>query len=279
MQRFLAFFWPAKSLRDDPDIRLEASERRLGEVLKEIQAAKETVRKQEEQLKQATSDNQTKDARIRKLETDLENTLRSLRTVQNNLQTSQATSARHELALSQLQLRYEAVENQHIAAKALLEVRGRELHAAEVFLAKHDACTDREIAEQMDGLNYDVIQIAMTIVDNVVGEFEQREGEVPGTTGLDEDGVARAIEDIRSTFGPTATSALQLANHKEDPILLEVFLQACLCRFAANAMARWHFGGDPTSYSLGNVFRFLQHNGKSSDKKGLSHDKLLTFTS
>lgn len=262
MHRFLAFIWSTKSSRDDPAIRLQASERRLSEVLREIQTAKENAGTQEEQLKQATSDNQTKDNTIRRLETDLQNALNSLRSAQTNLQTSQANSARYELALSQLQIKNEAVENQYIAAKALLEVRGRELHAAEVFLAKHDTFTDREVAEQMDGLNYDIVQIAMTIADNIMGEVEQREGEVSRMTS-DEVGLAQATEEFRSWFGSTAADALRLADHQVDSLLLEIFLQACLCQFAANVISRWHFGRDPSSESLGTIFRSLQDNGKS----------------
>lgn len=258
-------------IRIELEAKLNAAERDSRRKEQELRDALEARKGLEKELarrdvvmQQTKSECDTRRVTIAGLETRLRNSGSDLAATRRDLQNANATVSHHAQTISQLQTQCQVLSKEHDQTKSLLDTRTRELTVAEKFLTKHDTSTNKEIVEKMEGLNYDVAQIAMSLVDHMLGET--RSPEVEGVADSDDE-IVEAIQLARSWFGTTATEALQRTRHADDSLLLEIFVQSCLIQFAAAAVVQWHFGRDYASAeSLGRIFHSLKDAGESHDR-------------
>lgn len=257
-------------IRIELETKLSAAERdsrrkeqELRDALEAKQGLEREVARRDTRMQQTKAEDDMKKGTITRLEAKLRDNDNTLAATRRDLHNANAAVSHHAQTISQLQTQCQVLSKEHEQTKSLLDTRTRELTVAEKFLTKHDSSTNKEIVEKMEGLNYDVSQIAMSLVDHMLGEA--RSPEVEGVADSDDE-IAEAVQLARSWFGTTATEALQRTHHADDSLLLEIFVQSCLTQFAAFIIVQWHFGRDYANVeSLGRIFRSLEEAGESHD--------------
>ncbi|THH07992.1 hypothetical protein EW146_g9134 [Bondarzewia mesenterica] len=266
---------------------LKTKDQQLRNSAQERDVIAEKLRELERKLKKAQEEGEGKTNRIRDLDSQLLAANTSYRSSQRELESTRAIVAQHEVTIGQLTTHFEAIRNTHAHTKALLETRTRELAAAQVFLDKEESFTEKEIIDQVRELNYEISQVAVTLADSLeaealepiqrneeqnpggesegqetVGEHEQNAVKVEGQgqrSQAREEEVSTAIEDITMQLGPSIAGLLQVVDHTEDPLLLEIVFQSYIANYAQGVTTRWHFGADTSvDEALGAILTALE---------------------
>ncbi|GBE79278.1 hypothetical protein SCP_0204760 [Sparassis crispa] len=151
----------------------------------------------------------------------------SLNRIREELQrTAQLSSGyKHELAI---------LQKKHEDVLALLHIRTSELHEAQQFLSKPDDTSDAEVMRTVEKLDAEIYQIAAQIANTVQFSRDQR---------MQPHLVDQLAEDagLADILGLALVQLLKSKQHHEDPICVQIALQACMSQYAAWMIQTWDF--------------------------------------
>ncbi|KAJ8585542.1 hypothetical protein M405DRAFT_745109 [Rhizopogon salebrosus TDB-379] len=126
----------------------------------------------------------------------------------------------------------------------LLNDRTRELQGAQAFLSKADTLSGAEVIRLVDELNQEIMQTAAFISDSF--DFVRK------PEHLDE--MKEASARTSELIGPTMTSLLGAVQHGEDPLLIQVALQAATVEFSRWIIMTWDFDGLQAEQPLAEIY-------------------------
>ena len=189
---------------------------------------------------------------------------------EQDLQRAKEIITRREQTISQLQSQTAAIKAMLVQNNALLDTRTRELEVAQVFLTKQESFTEKEIIDQIEGLNYEIFQVAIVLSDEWESEEEhETDGKLQDrdTTktvrNVNEDEQAHAMfEEIHSWSTPRIAEITQRASQIEDPLFLQIVFQAYLTHIVATFMSQWLFVDDGLNQALNRIFTALENEGE-----------------
>ncbi|KIY71909.1 hypothetical protein CYLTODRAFT_86697 [Cylindrobasidium torrendii FP15055 ss-10] len=136
---------------------------------------------------------------------------------------------------------------------ALLHSRTEELTAAEAYLNKADATSEAEIVDELDALNVEILQTAATMAETFT--FGRSEGS--------EELRRAADNEVVNTLGTRMIDLLQKSTHNEDPLAVQIALQAVLCAYMEWIITSWYFEGKEGDTLLGDIYNAILETDQS----------------
>ncbi|ETW80441.1 hypothetical protein HETIRDRAFT_434550 [Heterobasidion irregulare TC 32-1] len=251
-----------------------ASHREVEPEVPEVPDLQKQLRKTDDELRRARQHSTDLEERYRKerkaldeAQSKLDQSIAILHTREQDLQRAKEIITRREQTISQLQSQTAAIETMLAQNNALLDTRTRELEVAQVFLTKQESFTEKEIIDQIEGLNYEIFQVAIVLSDEWESEEEcETDGKLQDrdTTktvrNVNEDEQAHAVlEEIRSWSTPRIAEITQLASQIEDPLALQVVFQAYLTHIVASFMSQWQFADHGLNQAMDRIFSALEN--------------------
>ncbi|KAI0315430.1 hypothetical protein OF83DRAFT_1062081, partial [Amylostereum chailletii] len=209
---------------DEEDDTTTNKEDPLEEARRECTALEEKLKERDAELEQTKAD-------VARLQSQLTDAQATAQRLSRSLEDSEAAHARTTAAKTQSQTHAAAVEKRLAQTNALLATRTEELAAAQVFLGTEESYTDKQVADEVTGLNYDISQ----------GSAD----------------VAEATARVAQWLGAELVQDLKSVDHAEDPLLLEIVFQAAMVDVARSVITAWHFGEDASHAYLDQIFLAL----------------------
>ncbi|PCH36677.1 hypothetical protein WOLCODRAFT_82678 [Wolfiporia cocos MD-104 SS10] len=139
----------------------------------------------------------------------------------------------------QQQLELDALRRTHQQTADLLETRTADLRDAQLYLTKTDSVSDAEVLALVEQLNSQIYQAAAQISDST--DFNN-------------------IERIMPLVGEALVGLLGIVRHQDDPICIQIALQASTVGFACRIIATWAFESDDEQVSFSRVYTEMRHN-------------------
>ncbi|KAI0941760.1 hypothetical protein AcW1_003560 [Taiwanofungus camphoratus] len=127
----------------------------------------------------------------------------------------------------------DVLRNQHSRTRALLETRTLELQDAQQYLTTTSSLSDSDVLRLIEGLNSQIFQTAARIADSVHFDCSLRVQDSAA-----EDANAR----VGRLIGPKMIETLKSFQHRDDPVCIQIALQASLVTFSRWIIAAWDFG-------------------------------------
>jgi len=135
----------------------------------------------------------------------------------------------------------------------LLNDRTRELQGAQAFLSKADTLSGAEVIRLVEELNQEIMQTAAFISDSF--DFVRKPEHV--------DEMKEASARTSELIGTTMTSLLGTVQHGEDPLLIQVALQAATVEFSRWIIMTWDFDGLQAEQPLAEIYNDVRETGKT----------------
>jgi hypothetical protein len=118
------------------------------------------------------------------------------------------------------------------------------------YMSLHDKKAEAQIIEAISGLNYEIGNIASDLADALAEN-----------TLLNLAARFRAQSSYSKILSDRAMTALDTIDHKEDPTLLNIIIQAILVDFCRRVILQWRIGDDVLQASLDAAFEALSREG------------------
>lgn len=182
--------------------------------------------------------------RVKTLEEEMRERSERSRVVQDDLRVTK------QLLLSQQQ-QYVALEVTHTKSVRLLETRSSELQDAQKYLTKTDRLSGADILRFVEHLNAQISQAAAHIADSA--QFE-----LPATRALPSD-----ISIPTQLLGPTMVELLHKVPHRDDPICVQLALQACMVAFLRHIATMWAAKPDYDDRLITEIYAGVKKHGQS----------------
>lgn len=126
----------------------------------------------------------------------------------------------------------------------LLNDRTRELRGAQAFLSTADTLSGAEVIRLVDELNQEIMQTAAFISDSF--DFSRKPEH--------RDEIKEASARTSELIGPAMTSLLGTVQHGEDPLLIQIALQAATVEFSRWIIMTWDFDGLQAEQPLAEIY-------------------------
>lgn len=137
----------------------------------------------------------------------------------------QSLQAENDETLRELQ----SLRTAHQNMESLLETRSSELRDAQAYLSKTDKISHAEVQRKVNGLNTQSFQLAALVADS----FSYGKGRVHG------DELQIAYEQVEQCIGQPAANLLLSTLHQDDPMWVQMGLQAVATLAAAVIIDSW----------------------------------------
>ena len=141
-------------------------------------------------------------------------------------------------------------------AKALCEVRGKELHGAQNFLTKADTLSISEVGEKLTALNEEIFQAAATFGETII--HKRRE-----LSQIDLDAAAGVSQKM---IGEKMTNILITQSLKPEPevnsLLVQVVFQIVLVKFCVSKIQSWYPGDSSIGGFLSAIYSEIHSAGE-----------------
>lgn len=134
----------------------------------------------------------------------------------------------------------------------LLNDRTRELRGAQAFLSTADTLSGAEVIRLVDELNQEIMQTAAFISDSF--DFARKPEH--------RDEIKEASARTGELIGPAMTSLLGTVQHGEDPLLIQIALQAATVEFSRWIIMTWDFDGLQAEQPLAEIYGDVRETGK-----------------
>lgn len=152
-----------------------------------------------------------------------------------------------------------ALRNEVLALQAkfndqttLLNDRTLELQGAQAFLSKADTLSGAEVIRLVEELNQEIMQTAAFISDSF--DFARKPEHA--------DEIKEASSRTSELIGTTMTSLLSTVQHGEDPLLIQVALQAATVEFSRWIIMTWDFDGLQAEQPLAEIYNDVRETGE-----------------
>ncbi|KAH9485813.1 hypothetical protein JR316_0002728 [Psilocybe cubensis] len=174
-------------------------------------------------------------------------------------------SARNQLLEAELN----RVKGENLQAVDLLRTRTAELKGAQAFLTKADQLSGADVIKLVEGLNAEIMQTAAVLAEEL--GVEKKDGKETGggnvaMSGADVDsgaGEAETMEpdDLKEAYarteeiiGPRMADLLKTTEHHEDPILIQIALQASMAAYTHWIVSSWCFETPEDEHMLSEIY-------------------------
>lgn len=165
-------------------------------------------------------------------------------------QTTIATQARN---INGLQRALDAITMERDNATALLQTRTEELRGADAYLSKTDSVPEAQVRRMVEQLNAEIFQTSALIADNCAPHLSQN---VLQQGAHDQ----AAVQRIAGVIGDRMTSILRPTPRREEPVSIQLALQACLVVHTQRIIQQWGPGAsETTNRSLQSAWKSLYH--------------------
>lgn len=162
----------------------------------------------------------------------------------------------------QLEVEVGRVKGEHLEAVELLGIRTAELKGAEAFLTKADQLSGADVIKLVVEMNAEILQTAATVAEGVTIAQKNDEGE----RELDSEEVKEAYMRTEEIVGPRMTELLRTSEHHEDPILVQIALQASLSAYTHWIVSSWCFESPEDEHMLSEIYARVRESGMSTTK-------------
>lgn len=176
-----------------------------------------------------------------------------IQSLKARLHESEETAVNAVQSAENLRWELKSLRREHLKTVALLQSRTTELQEAQVFLTKADTHSDADIVRMVEHIHSEMFQISAQIADSL---------QFVATTGRQHLPVQ---EVVRRWVGAEMTAMLLSVQHHEDPICVQIGLQACMVAFVGWVMGTWDFNqsacGDIFSTALDHIYEHMRKSG------------------
>jgi hypothetical protein len=193
------------------------------------------------------------DAEVVNLRRELHESQKQLEQCQHRNRALEEQLHCREKDIQAAQDRSEEMKLQHGLTRKLLEARTLELQGAQSFLTTADALSGAEVSLMVEELNGEIFQMAAFMVDSF--KFQETR------TGDDQTGARTRTREI---LGSTMLDLLSSIRHSEDPLVIQIALQACMTKFARWAIVMWHLDSSNGQSLLVGIHSQLRGSGRLS---------------
>ena len=213
------------------------------------QLLKEEIRRTRDELRQVQANFENQDRELKKMQGDLRNANHYINQLHHEKQRSKD-------CIGGLQNELNNIHQQLQDAKNLSEVRGRELHGAQVFLTKADTLSISEVGEKVTALNEEIFQAAATLAEALIHKRHEASQEE----------LAAAAEECQEMVGEKMINLLvtqsQKPEHEVNPLLVQVVLQIFMVKFCASKIQSWY----PSNTTIGEFLIAIYSEIRSTGK-------------
>lgn len=231
--------------------------------LSRYKADKEATAAQLASLRHALSASQAlvreKEAKVGYLEEDVGNAKKRLEEVARELELSrvqtQTLVERGKSLATEVQWlngETQRLNHDHAQTVELLQTRTAELKGAQAFLTKADHLSGADVIGLVEGLNSEIMQIAAFMAESFVSEEKMKR--VIDTSEEESDELRDARGQATEVLGTNMVELLRTFQHQDDPILLQIAFQACMCAYTHWIISSWYFEDPEIEHVLNEIF-------------------------
>lgn len=171
--------------------------------------------------------------------------------------------AQRNKAIMVLQEEQERAQLLQSRTSELLGTRTAELEVVKKFLDYTDQYSETDVKRMVEDLNFQILHTAAMIAEFF--EFHRR-AEVERNDSEDTESMAEHLVEV---LGHRMTQLLRDSEHHDDPILVQMCLQATMCAFADWYIASWFFHDRETERLLNDLYERLRECGMCFFQKNL----------
>ncbi|KAG2153165.1 hypothetical protein DEU56DRAFT_726859 [Suillus clintonianus] len=164
--------------------------------------------------------------------------------LQQDLNSYQQQLQMRETEKKALRNELQALQTKFNDQTTLLDDRTRELRGAQAFLSKADTLSGAEVIRLIDELNQEIMQTAAFISDSF--DFARKPEHI--------DEIKEASARTSELIGPAMTSLLGTVQHGEDPLLIQIALQAATVEFSRWIIMTWDFDGLQAEQPIAEIY-------------------------
>ncbi|KAH7912710.1 hypothetical protein BJ138DRAFT_1003876 [Hygrophoropsis aurantiaca] len=137
---------------------------------------------------------------------------------------------------------------QHTELTSLLETRTRELKGAQAFLTKADSLSGADVIKLVEGLNSEILQTAAFISDSFDFDRSQANAEE----------MKEASSRISELMGATMTRYITTMKHGDDPLIVQIALQAAMVEFTRWMAMTWDYDSLQAEQPLAEIYNDIR---------------------
>ncbi|PPQ91154.1 hypothetical protein CVT25_003059 [Psilocybe cyanescens] len=193
---------------------------------------------------------------------DLEGAKQQNRTLVDRTKT---LSARNQLLEAELN----RVKGENLQVVELLRIRTAELKGTHAFLTKADQLSGADVIKLVEGLNAEIMQTAAVLAEELEieakedlrGEVDIAANELKKKVEVEEDAAKLESDDMKEAFmrteeivGPRMAELLKTSEHHEDPILIQIALQASMAAYTHWIVSSWCFESPEDEHMLSEIY-------------------------
>ncbi|KAJ7600917.1 hypothetical protein C8J56DRAFT_880505 [Mycena floridula] len=145
----------------------------------------------------------------------------------------------------------------------MLKTRTTELEAVQLFLPKPDELSGNDVMKLVEALNLEILHTAATMAETF--HFEEKSRDQDDSQEMQE-----ACEHIAEILGQRMTVLLRDSQHHDDPILIQMTLQAAMCAYADWYITSWFFHDRESERLLNDLYERLRESGDDPEEQGIS---------
>lgn len=217
-------------------------------------------------LKEKEAEVQDRAAVAESREKEIEELLLQARQIEEELQAmreANQTLAKHTSALGgqkdRLIAELNTTKTDYRHTKQLLESRTAELKGAEAFLTKSDLLSNVEVVSLVENLNSEIMQIAASMTEEF--PIEEKKIDVEGKQ-QESDETREAYARAEDTVGPRMAELLKTSEHHEDPILVQLAVQASMTAYTHWIISSWVFETPEDEHMLSEIYARVREAGE-----------------
>ena len=133
---------------------------------------------------------------------------------------------------------------------ALLDTRSAELNDAQAYLSKLDDIADSDVLQLVSGINSRIFQATSNIANAFQPRYDEQKGEQ-----VSEEAAAR----LRGLLSDDVLLALRSLHHTDDPLVVQIALQAATASHSKWLCTTWDFQIGPCL--LQHIYRSVRESG------------------
>lgn len=160
----------------------------------------------------------------------------------------------------QLSATLKSVMTERQQTQELLESRTAELKGAQAYLTKADQLSNAEVVKLVEALNVEILQTAAAVAEELA----------IAEKNIDADAKEQESDDTRHAYarteemiGSRATELLKASEHHEDPILVQIAIQASFARYTHWMISSWAFESPDDEQMLSEIYERVRETGAS----------------
>ena len=233
----------------------------------------ETIRKQEEELgllrrtiRQKEVEIEQRKAKERSHLQDTDERRKRLSTLEKDLDAARhqnqvlvdrtkALSARNH----ELEGEIQRAKMERLQVAELLAVRTSELKGAQAFLTKADQLSGADVIKLVEDLNGEIMQTAATLAEEL--PLELKGNTQSNGKDLESEDFVEAYTRAEDVIGPRLAELLRTTDHNEDPIMIQIALQASMSAYTHWIVSSWCFESPEDEHMLSEIYARVREAG------------------